>query len=534
MEQLTGEARRPRRGVFSAFNLLFSLLFLVLCALTLFFVFSELFDKTESELTRFTEAIARRFDQSLRLSVENLRSVSNLVVSLEDIDLQQFRDITAPGFKSDAGLLLIEWQPVVPGDQRVRFEAEARARGLTDFRLWEPDENGVPVAAKARPEHVPVYFMRARDATDDVMSTLGLDLAWSPLRMRSKWQARDSGLARGSELFEVVTEGSDTANRLVFSISLPVYRGGFAPADEARRREELLGFLAGVYVLEDVLGGELEHALASGLNVEVRDTGLTQEDVPIRLLVSTGDASSFDSEVELDVYGNALRLRVVATDRFVSEQFEALWLALPGAVLLLGLITMYFLRRLEIEQLRLVAAKQQLQALNVQLQELSDSDPLTGLYNRRAMQARIGQELDRIARHGGVISLLMVDIDHFKTVNDNWGHNSGDEVLVEFARMCKSATRNLDMVSRWGGEEFAILLAQAGHTEALQFAQRLRREVAGRAFPVADLQAEVHITASIGISTIRESVPATQWIEQADRALYEAKRSGRNCVRAFQ
>jgi diguanylate cyclase (GGDEF)-like protein len=296
----------------------------------------------------------------------------------------------------------------------------------------------------------------------------------------------------------------------------------------------LLGYLAGVYVLEDVLGPELKKAFASGLNIDIRDGSSTDEGSPSRYVLSAGDGSSFDNTVELDLYGSTLRMRLVATDRFVREQFEALWLALPGAVLLLGLITMYFLRRLEIEQQRLVAAQVQLQALNRQLQDLSDSDPLTGLYNRRALEARLGQELDRISRHGGVISLLMVDIDHFKRVNDHWGHNSGDDVLVEFARMCKSATRNFDMVARWGGEEFAILLAQAGHSEALQFAQRLRREVAGRAFSVADLQAEVHITISIGISTIRESLPAEQWIEQADRALYEAKGSGRNCVRAFQ
>ena len=489
----------PRRGAFSAFNVAFTLLFLGLCGLSMGLVLRELFEKTGDELVSFNQRLARHFGEALRLSQENLHSVSGLVVFVDDISLRQFRDLTARNFEVDRGLLLVEWQPVVSGDQRERFEREARDLGLADFRLWEPDASGNPIAARPRREHVPVYLMRSRELAGDSLSTLGLDLAWSPLRMQSKWEARDTGRARASTLFEVITSNATTSRPIGFAITLPVYREGFVPTDMDTRRERLSGYLAGVYALEDVLRADLDDALAMGLNVDIHDAGAAHDGEAVRLERTAGPASTFEDEMEFDLYGSRLHLRLIATDRFVNEQFEALWLTLPGAVLLIGLLTLYFLRRLEIENERLVAAQAQLQTLNQKLRDLSDTDPLTGLYNRRAIEERIGQELDRLARHGGETSLLLVDIDHFKAVNDKWGHNSGDEVLAEFARICGRGTRNFDMVARWGGEEFAILLAHAGPSEAARFAERLRRQVEGTTFPVADLQAEVKLTVSIGL-----------------------------------
>ncbi len=534
MERLNAKTVVPGPRSFSLFNLMFALLFVALCALSLVFVLNERSVKTGAEIAHLSQDLSRRFSEALRLSVENMRSTANLIVFLDSIDYPQFRDFTAQNFDSDPGLLLLEWQPVVPGSEREAFEEEARMRGLPGFRLWEPDESGAPVPARQREVHVPVYFMRSRDGANDSISTLGLDLAWSPLRMRSKLEARDSGRARGSQLFEVVTGLGNEFNPLGFAITLPVYNAGYVPSDILARREGLAGYLAGVYALEDVIRPELEDALAQGLSIDLHDSERDHGDMTHRLMLSAGEESAFEDEVELDLYGNRLHLRVVATDRFLRSQFEPAWLVLPAAVLLLGLVTLLFLRRLESGQKRLMTAQIELEALNLKLRDLSAHDPLTGLYNRRAFESRIKQEIDRAARHGEAISLLLADIDHFKEVNDSWGHSSGDEVLVEFAEICRRETRNIDMVARWGGEEFAILLSHTQSSEALRFAERLRKQIAELRFRFADQQTEVSVTVSVGISTIDENISATKWLEQADKALYLAKRSGRNCVRVFE
>ncbi|WP_432735365.1 diguanylate cyclase [Maridesulfovibrio sp. FT414] len=165
------------------------------------------------------------------------------------------------------------------------------------------------------------------------------------------------------------------------------------------------------------------------------------------------------------------------------------------------------------------------------LRKLAETDELTGLRNRRSFMTAAGVEFERFSRYSSPLSLIMVDIDYFKQVNDTYGHAVGDTVLKEFAAICREQFRGVDVVGRIGGEEFAILLPSTGIEDALMVAERLRR-ACRRAMIYAGTE-RLQISASFGVSCAVTDSDVKSLIRRADEALYRAKRNGRDRVEAF-
>jgi diguanylate cyclase (GGDEF)-like protein len=166
-----------------------------------------------------------------------------------------------------------------------------------------------------------------------------------------------------------------------------------------------------------------------------------------------------------------------------------------------------------------------------ELAQLATIDPLTGIHNRRHFVARLDTEWNRYRRYGRPFSLLVLDIDHFKAVNDNHGHDVGDQAIVSVARLCRAGTRESDLAARIGGEEFAILLPETDIADACVAAERLRNAIAAR--PVPCRGGHIAITVSIGVAAAgATTIGPTELMKHADEALYAAKRAGRNCVTA--
>jgi diguanylate cyclase (GGDEF)-like protein len=160
----------------------------------------------------------------------------------------------------------------------------------------------------------------------------------------------------------------------------------------------------------------------------------------------------------------------------------------------------------------------------------AETDALTGLANRRRFDESLQRELSHSDRFGHPVSLVLVDIDHFKRVNDSHGHEAGDAVLRTISRVLADGVRTVDLCARFGGEELAILLPQTTAAGAFELADRLRRRIAGR--PIRHNDAEIVITASFGVASYPDVVRSRDALFQAaDAALYSAKREGRNCVR---
>src|SRR4030042_1188309 len=175
---------------------------------------------------------------------------------------------------------------------------------------------------------------------------------------------------------------------------------------------------------------------------------------------------------------------------------------------------------------------QRLQDECQRLLELSQTDPLTGLFNRGYFLTALAKEMERTRRTGFPTGLIMVDLDHFKKVNDTYGHQVGDRALRWVSRLWEEKIRRLDIPCRYGGEEFAVILPGTRLPQAVALAQRLRPTLAAGVFPLGNGLA-LSLTASLGVDgyAAQENLTIEGFIRRADRFLLEAKARGRNLVR---
>ena len=193
---------------------------------------------------------------------------------------------------------------------------------------------------------------------------------------------------------------------------------------------------------------------------------------------------------------------------------------------MLPAVAMLMARMSRIRQ-RLSQQREELARALAQLQVIATRDELTGLPNRRQMQALMDQELLRSQRHRHDFCIAVLDLDHFKLVNDTHGHAAGDEVLRRFAAAAQAALRGTDVLARWGGEEFLVLLPDTGMPLARSGMERLREQIAAMPVDLAS-GARVSLTVSIGLTGYRRGETLAQTLARADQWLYQAKAEGRN------
>ena len=170
----------------------------------------------------------------------------------------------------------------------------------------------------------------------------------------------------------------------------------------------------------------------------------------------------------------------------------------------------------------------ELAASEQRLVEMNIKDALTGAYNRRYLEARLKEECDRHFRYGRQMSLVMLDIDFFKTVNDRYGHQCGDLVLKSVATEISQLTRSVDCLARYGGEEFCCILPETSSANALSLAERFRRHIAN--LVIECQEGKVLVTISQGVAELAAGDTPDRLLKRADDALYEAKNAGRNRV----
>ncbi|MEZ8185048.1 diguanylate cyclase [Shewanella sp. 5S214] len=171
--------------------------------------------------------------------------------------------------------------------------------------------------------------------------------------------------------------------------------------------------------------------------------------------------------------------------------------------------------------------KLQLKSANEQLEQLSQTDGLTQLHNRRHWQDCMEKEFDRYSRYGDAASLVMIDIDNFKLINDKYGHPAGDKVIQHIAYLLTQALRETDCAGRYGGEEFGVVLSKTTAEDALNFTERLRKRI--EESEIAFENRLIKVTISIGINDLDSEIDnSSTWLSGADKALYLAKQQGRN------
>lgn len=228
------------------------------------------------------------------------------------------------------------------------------------------------------------------------------------------------------------------------------------------------------------------------------------------------------ASLTLDANGKAMLEDLDSTNGvFVDGALVKKRLLNPGETLALGPEV----------QMRLEASTVGVQDLLQRMYQSATLDPLTGLFNRRTFEERLEEEFSVITRHKMESCLAVVDVDHFKKVNDTYGHQAGDVVLQTLAEMLKEGVRTGDLVGRWGGEEFILYIRQAGLEGAVILLERLRSEVEKREIQVSQ-ESTLRVTISSGVVALATFLDWRVAFQKADEALYASKAQGRNQVTA--
>jgi diguanylate cyclase (GGDEF)-like protein len=285
----------------------------------------------------------------------------------------------------------------------------------------------------------------------------------------------------------------------------------------------------GVLYLVAPSTGRLEVRATSGFNdPRIRRTGLLRNNQSRRamrerrplLIADTAEAGAQGEDAEMESFRSAIFAPLLLGDEVLGTL--SLSASRPKAFQQADL-------QLLVSFAATTTAALHNAMLHAELQKIAVTDPLTGLLNRRGMLEQGRLEVERSQRTGKPLSAVMIDIDHFKEVNDRYGHSTGDLVLCSLADRCRSLIRTVDIIGRYGGEEFAILLPETDMFQAAAIAERLR--IAVESEPFFTEEGPVSITVSLGVSrAARVGADLQALIDQADMALYQAKQGGRNRV----
>jgi diguanylate cyclase (GGDEF)-like protein len=486
---------------------------------------------TRADLARIQfERQADAIEQSLHKRVallENLMRAGRTVIhsraDLTHLDWRQF--VHAMEWRSRyPDMTGIAWASFVPGSDRQGFESLCRSSDAR-FAAIHP--------AGDRDEYFVVRFI---EPYEDAPFQLGFDLASEPRRREAAQRARDSGEATlSAPIRRAQPEVSSSADFLHF---LPVYRPGAPIGSPAERRTAILGWVIAEYSGEHLVQGAVA-GMTRGILFDFHDGS---EVAPRSLIAANwsakdgerpADAANLNAASYFKVGGRVWTLRLWSTDTFEDPYLGDPDLAFLVAGILLSLAAAWGMHLLLAVRSRALAIAhrmtRELRDSQARLRVLATTDDLTGTCNRRHFFERAERELERTIRFQRPLSLIMLDLDHFKNVNDRLGHAVGDEALATMGEILRSQTRGADITGRVGGEEFAILLVETGLVTAIEVAERIRSAVEMRILPGDS--GPVRLTVSLGVAEFTggtDNVAAL--LKRADGALYEAKRKGRNRV----
>ena len=226
-------------------------------------------------------------------------------------------------------------------------------------------------------------------------------------------------------------------------------------------------------------------------------------------------------DVKLSIERQKNEINIINSKDEIGKLSQAFY----NAFYKLNLHTKHLKELVRIRTEEVEAQNKTLSEQNDKLEELASIDPLTGFYNRRAFTVFVEKEVSRATRHNSPIALAVVDIDHFKKINDTFGHDVGDDILRSLSEQLTKLIRKENIICRWGGEEFVILIPEANSDTVFQYINDVREKISQTNFsPVESL------TVSIGIATMEKDEEFQNWFKRADKRLYDAKNSGRNCV----
>ena len=435
---------------------------------------------------------AHQMEAVAGLSVDQLTSAAAFFKAEDDLSRHEFhvygRSLVRQG--ALAGAVFI---PRVPAAKRARYERNHKIEilersGSLGFRRSEP-----------RRAYFPITYVAAEK--EEPRRALGYDLGQDPERAFYLRRARDNGTAISSSVISLLIGGRG------INVFRAVYRDRAPVKTVAQRRRALVGFAAGSFRIED-LAATAADAVSPGVQMQLQ----------------AGGSTVFGVEDDL-VDGASAPLQIADRTWILTvKDPDGASLSLPIALSVLGISLAALLGSLILTWSR----RERMQ----ELEREAGQDALTGLDNRRRFERDLATAMARTRRDRSTGALLILDIDHFKRVNDSQGHPAGDRLIRQVAEILRRRTREGDALARLGGDEFAVILPRCSRDEARTAAEAISAEIREGAFD----QALGAITVSIGVAMFgddpRTSVATV--ISEADVAMYAAKDEGRDQVRVFE
>jgi diguanylate cyclase (GGDEF)-like protein len=434
---------------------------------------------------------AHQMEAVAGLSVGKLSSAAAFFEAERDLTAHEF-EVIGRSLLSQGTLAGAAYIPRVTASQRAHFES------MHGIEILERGPGGELRRAGPRPVYFPLAYVSA------VLKTrrgIGYDLAADPKRLPFLHRAGSSGKPVATGLIPLLLGGSG------INVYRAIYRDGAAVATPAERRRALLGFVAGGFQI-----GALAATGAAPLSSDV----MTQLRIDGKLAAGPKEELSDAATAPVHIADHTWRLTVRDPDRPTLSLPIALAVMGIALAALLGSLIFVWSRNERMEELERQASE----------------DSLTGLANRRRFEEDLAAAMARSRRDGSTGALLMLDLDHFKRVNDVHGHPAGDRLIKEVAEALRRRTRASDSLARLGGDEFAVILPRCSREEARIAAEAIADEIRRR-HPQDGFDP---VTVSIGVSIFgqdpRTSVATV--VSEADAAMYTAKDEGRDGVRMFE
>jgi diguanylate cyclase len=469
------------------------------------------FDFALHETVSRIEQHATAYEQMLR-GVQGLFATTGLTNRSALGDYVETLQLDA-NFSGIRSLAVVEW---VTLPRKTAHIAAMRRLGLADYSIL-PDGR--------RDAYAPITQREAHLASD--RDRLGSDLWIDPVRRRAMESARDSGMARmtGKVRLFVDTEAEASPGVVIY---LPIFAKGQAHDSIAQRRAHLVGWVSLSFHMSDFMAS-LFGQQAPGLTLAIYDDVVATGDTLLyRSADDTGQQPPASATLSANEYmvvaGHPWMLTMGTTPEFTRrfDRNATTVIAVTGIGLSFSLALLVWLMLTgRAHALRLAAS------MTEELRHVAQHDPLTGLPNRTLFSDRVNQELARAKRQNGRFAVIFIDLDNFKPVNDNFGHEIGDLLLQQVARRIEASIRASDTVSRIGGDEFVVLMS--GLTEgdaALGLAEKIRQTVR---HPYVINAHTLLISCSIGVAIYpNNGSDEPSLTKSADQAMYRAKAEGRD------
>ena len=437
------------------------------------------------------------------------------------------------------GVTNISFASRVPHAKKLQFERAVRAetsplvKGLPQFVIKPPGE---------RPEYVVLTYIEPMGKN---VPAWGLDLNADPLRRSVTERARDTGQMASSSGVTLLRDGNSSVSSALLRLAL--YRGGGVPGSVEERQRLYWGMVGSTVRVGEMIDATLSKDILSRAQLQIYEAGNAPAgdaagDTLLFDSAASGAAAPAVAPAEFSGYGvthrlavgdREWRLRIVPRQDPVDLLNKAGIAAILAALLAISALLFWLMTSVAISESRgaeLAKRNREAALLREKLHEQAMRDMLTGLYNRHYVEEWFGLELLRAQRHGRPVAAIMLDIDHFKRFNDSFGHEAGDLVLRELAGVLRRLARQSDVASRYGGEEFLVLLPECPFDAALRKAEQLREEAAKLKLEHND-RALGSVTVSIGVAAFPDHAQeAKALLRCADEALYDAKAAGRDRV----